>query len=209
VRLVSYMKNSYTFCHDRIQEASYKMIAEHDRLCNHLTYGRCLMKVAVETGEDDVLFVAINQINSGSAAAITNSEEYFIMARHNMNAGKRAMALSNFHAAFTLFDHGLSFLRKDHWKKHYAFSLELYELAARCALASGSLLQVPMLTDHILRLRNAHCFELCLLQHTDLLYQSFLVGSFPTKSKGEGVRCVLISENSKSSKQPILHDVSQ
>jgi predicted ATPase len=115
------------------------------------------MKVAVETGDDDVLFVAINQINSGSAAAITNPEEYFIMARHNMNAGKRAMALSNFHTAFTLFDNGISFLRKDHWKKHYAFSLELYELAARCALASGSLLQVPMLTDHILR--NAHCFE--------------------------------------------------
>jgi hypothetical protein len=186
--LVSYVKNSYTFCHDRIQEASYQMIAEHDRLCNHLTYGRCLIKLAHETGDDDVLFIAINQINSGGPSAITNPEEYFTMSQHNMHAGKRAMTKSNFHTvsschwtlelgywlftklkltafyyyltllqAYKLFDNSISFLRKDNWKQHYAFSLELYELASRCALASGHLLQLPILTDHVLR--HARSFE--------------------------------------------------
>jgi predicted ATPase len=131
------------------------------------------MRVAIETGDDDALFVAINQINSGSASAITNPEEYVIMAGHNMNAGKRAMAQSNFHTAFTLFDNGISFLRKDHWKQHYTFSMELYELAARCALASGSLLQVIMLTDHILR--HARSFE-------DQLNAHFIIMSLQERS---------------------------
>lgn len=40
--LVSDNKGVYSFSHDRIQETCYKMIQEQDRVCNHLTYGRCL-----------------------------------------------------------------------------------------------------------------------------------------------------------------------
>jgi predicted ATPase len=155
--LISYVKDSYNFAHDRIQEACYKMIQEHDRVCNHLTYGRCLAKLALETGNDDMFFCAVNQINLGGPSAISDREDYFIMATYNLMAGKRAMAMSEFHTAYNLFDNGINFLRKNHWHDNYSFSLEIFDLAAKAALASGNTQALRILTDHVLR--RGRCFE--------------------------------------------------
>jgi predicted ATPase len=155
--LVNNIKCSYGFAHDRIQEASYKMIQEHDRLCNHLTYGRCLVKIAIETGDDEMMFTAVNQINLGGPSAVTDREEYFTMAQHNYVAGKRSMAMSDFNTAYSFFDHSMTFLRKNHWKDHYHFSLELFDLASKSALASGNIQGLRIIVDQLMK--HALCFE--------------------------------------------------
>lgn len=95
--------NNLTFAHDRIQEASYNLIGERHRRCNHLTYGRCLVKVALECGDDDMLFIAVNQCNLG-ASTISDGEECFTIANHNLKAGKKAMSMAEFTSAFGFFE---------------------------------------------------------------------------------------------------------
>jgi predicted ATPase len=158
--LVNNIKGSYGFTHDRIQEASYKMVQEHDRLSNHLTYGRCLVKIAIETGDDQMLFTAVNQINLGGPSAVTDREEYFTMAQHNFVAGKRSMAMTDFHSAYSFFRFGttfLSFIAENHWTDHYNFSLELFNLASKAALASGNIQGLRFLSDQVVK--HSHCFE--------------------------------------------------
>lgn len=155
--LVTYARKSYTFSHDRIQEASYAMIQNHDRISNHHVFGRCLAKLALKTNDDDMLFTAVNQINFAGPSAISSHEEYFVMAEYNLIAGKEAMKKADFHSAYSLFDNGITFLRKDHWRLHYQFSLEIFELAARCALVSGHVKELDILTSQVLK--NAKSFE--------------------------------------------------
>jgi hypothetical protein len=53
--------------------------------------------------------------------------------------------------AYSLFDNGINFLRKNHWQDNYSFSLKIFDLAAKAALASGSTQALRRLTDHVLR----------------------------------------------------------
>jgi hypothetical protein len=121
--LVMNIKGSYAFTHDSIQEACYKMIEGQDRLCNHLEYGRCLVKLALETENADLLFTAVGQMNRGGPIAVTKKEDYIIIANHNVTAGIKAMSMSEFHTAYNLFNHGISYLRVNHWTEHYQLSL--------------------------------------------------------------------------------------
>ena len=155
--LVNEIDGSFQFCHDRIQEASYQIILEHDRRCNHLTYGRSLVKHALETGDNEMLFTALNQINFGGPSAVTDESEYYIMAKHNLTAARKATAMSDFHTAYSFCDNGITFLRKDHWFDQYGLSLELFDLASRCALAISNIRDLNILSDNVIR--HARCFE--------------------------------------------------
>ena len=164
--LVSIQDDSCFFCHDRIQEACYNLIQEHHRRNNHLIYGRCLVKHALETGNDDMFFTAVNQINNGGPSAIADEEDYFTMANHNLTAGRKAMAMSDFSSAHSFFKNGIVFLPENHWQYHYAFCLEIHELAARCALATGNIQDLHILAERLLK--NARCFEDKLNMHYTL-----------------------------------------
>ena len=155
--LVNEIDGSFQFCHDRIQEASYQIIQEYERRCNHLTYGQCLVKRALEIGDDEMLFIALNQINFGGPSVVTHKAEYYIMANHNLTAARKATTMSDFHTAYSFCENGISFLRKDHWRDHYEFSLELFDLASRCALAIGNVEGLHFLSNNVLK--NARCFE--------------------------------------------------
>ena len=138
-------------------EASYQIIQEHDRRYNHLSYGRRLIQPAVEIGDDEMLFTAVNQINLGGPSAVTDGSDYYIMANHNLIAAKKATAMSDFHTAYSFCDNGITFLRFDHWTNHYEFSLELTDLAAKCALMTGNIQGLRILSENVLK--NARCFE--------------------------------------------------
>jgi predicted ATPase len=101
---VSGLNNSYRFSHDRIQEASYNLIGERDRRCNHLKYGKFLVKLAQETNDDDLLFIAVSQINHGGPSVVSDTADYVAMARHNLTAGKRAMSRADFSTAYSFFE---------------------------------------------------------------------------------------------------------
>jgi predicted ATPase len=94
--LVSEIKGSYQFSHDSVQENCYSMIREKDCKRKHLVFGRCLAELAMETNNDDAMFTSVTQINLGGRAAVTEWDDYLIMAKHNLAAGKKAIETSDF-----------------------------------------------------------------------------------------------------------------
>eukprot|EP00956_Cyclotella_meneghiniana_P001104 scaffold1292_cov71-Cyclotella_meneghiniana.AAC.4 len=155
--LVTNTKGSFKFCHDRIQEASLNLTEEQYRRINHLAYGKCLAQKASEANNIDLLFTAVHQINFGGPSAVTEHKDYFDMANHNLAAEKRAMSMAEFTSALSFFKHGISFLRGSYWQDHYAFSLEIYELACKTSFSAKKISDVNVYSEQVLK--NAHTFE--------------------------------------------------
>ena len=148
--LLDKIGDRYSFSHDRIQEAAYNMMPTEDRCLYHFTYGLALSSLSLDEDSDDVLFIAVNQLNHGGTKAVENPHQSFTIAEMNLKAGKKAIEMSDFEIAFSYFDHGISFLRRDHWNEHYDLSLELFELGAKCALTNSDHTNVKLLYKEVL-----------------------------------------------------------
>ena len=148
----------YRFSHDLIQEAAYNMMTVTDQCIRHFQYGIALSSQLIGVEDDDILFTAANQLNLGGPESITgNQSQIVIVANLNLRAGKKAIEMSDFETAYSYFDHGITFLRKNHWKEHYSLSLELFELASKCALTNGDVVSLELLSDQVLLY--GHSFE--------------------------------------------------
>ena len=140
-----------------IQEATFHLVRAEDRKIDHLTFGRCLIELYKETDDNEILFIAVCQINLGSSSdANLNCEDSVAFASLNLKAAKAAADLSQFESAYTLIYHAIGFLPAHHWQDHYALSLEIYELATKCALVSKNLPCLQKLSRQVLD--NGRCF---------------------------------------------------
>jgi len=153
--LLDEIDDQYRFSHDRIQEAAYNMIAYLDRCHFHFSHGMALAPLHDE--EDGFLFTAVSQLNLAGPEAVKDKRQYAIIANLNLRAGKKAMEMSDFEAAYSYFENGITFLRKRHWDEHYTLSLELFNLAANCALANSDITSLKLLSQQVLK--KAQSFE--------------------------------------------------
>ena len=151
--IVDNVNGSYSFGHDKLQEAAYNLMQPEDRCLFHFNYGLALVNHALELNDDGMLFTAANQINLGGpvAIAVKDSEQAVIIANLNLTAGIKAMEMSDFSSAFSYFDHGITFLPRRHWKEHYELTLQLFEAACKCALVKGDAVSLNLMSDQILR----------------------------------------------------------
>mmetsp|Transcript_21847 Transcript_21847/g.33792 ORF Transcript_21847/g.33792 Transcript_21847/m.33792 type:complete len:1355 (+) Transcript_21847:225-4289(+) len=147
----------YRFSHDRIQEATYNMMEDGTRRLFHFTYGLSLASLSIEEECDGILFIAVNQLNLGGPAIVQDPSQSFTVAGMNLRAGKKAMEMSDFKTALSYLNHGISFLCDRHWEDHYDLSLELFEVAAKCALSNGDHKRVSLLFEQVSEV--AHSFE--------------------------------------------------
>jgi len=147
--LLDKVDDQYRFSHDRIQEAAYNMILEEERCLFHFKYGMALVSPSMENVDDDILFIAVNQLNLGGPAAVQDMSQTANVASLNLRAGKKAMEMSDFEAAYSYFDHGITFLPRKHWDEHYSLSLELFDLAAKCALTKSDFDSLTVLTEEV------------------------------------------------------------
>ena len=148
--LIDKRDGQYRFCHDRIQEAAYKMTEPKYQCLRHFKYGMELAQVSQLIYGDAYLFTAVNQLNLGGPKAVQEDGDYVKVANLNLKAGKKALEMSDYVTAYKYFDHGITFLRKKHWEEHYGLSLELYDLAAKCALAKGDVDMLNLLSQQVL-----------------------------------------------------------
>eukprot|EP00986_Skeletonema_menzelii_P004129 scaffold1372_cov144-Skeletonema_menzelii.AAC.1 len=142
----------YHFSHDRIQEAAYNMMNILDQGRFHFSYGMALASLLSGEGDYSVLFAAANQLNLAGPEAVQEKGQYVIVAELNLQAGKKAMEMSDFVLAYSYFDNGISFLRKKlcHWEEHYALSLKLFDLAVECALTNGDIVSFKLLLEEVI-----------------------------------------------------------
>jgi predicted ATPase len=139
------------------------LIGGQVRQGNHLMYGRYLVHRSYQTGDADLLFLAVNQLNLAGPSIILDPAERFAAANHNMAAGKKVMSLSDFSRAHSFFMHGISFLDEGRWTDQYRFSLEIYELSCKTAFAAVEIQALNILSADVLQ--NARTFEDKLATH--------------------------------------------
>jgi predicted ATPase len=96
--LIFRSEHSYTFLHDRVQEAAYSLIPEQARAEAHLRIGRLLATRIAPEEREEAIFEIVNQLNRG-ASLITSQEEREKLAELNLIAGKRAKASSAYGSA--------------------------------------------------------------------------------------------------------------
>ncbi|KAL3760370.1 hypothetical protein ACHAWU_000345 [Discostella pseudostelligera] len=149
----------FRFAHDKIHQAAYELMPERQRRENHMRFGLALCTQSlINIAEDEELFfAAVNQINQGGPTAVLEPSQKNVFAQLNLKAGKRAIELSDYNTAFTLFQHGISFLGDDDWKSYYQLSLDLYDAVAEAALILNKLADVTTYTDIVVL--NARCFD--------------------------------------------------
>lgn len=147
----------FYFLHDKLQEAAYSMMKPEICPLQHFRYGLAIGQVAVREEDDKLLITAVEQMNKGGPKATVDSEQGVAVARMNLDAGKKAMKMSDFSSAYSFFDHGISYLRKGHWREQYELSLELFNLAANCALMDADHAVLDVLIGQIFY--HAKCFE--------------------------------------------------
>ena len=147
--IVDRVDGRYSFGHDKLQEAAYNLMQTEDRCLFHCKYGLALVQHALERADDELLFISVSQINLGGRAAIHDAEQCVVVANLNLTAGIKAMEMSDFSSAYSFFDHGITFLLRNHWQEHYDLSLKLFEAAGKCALVKGDALSLKLVSDQI------------------------------------------------------------
>ena len=91
------------FTHDKIQQAAYEMMPVQQRLKNHMQFGLVICSHALNSSveNDDLFFVAVNQINRGGVDVLKDSSQKLMCSSLNLKAGKHHIRLSELSAAAT------------------------------------------------------------------------------------------------------------
>src|SRR5262249_22556243 len=122
--LIFRSEDSYSFLHDRVQEAAYSLIPQELRAEAHLRIGRLLAAEIPSDKRQERIFEIVNQLNRG-AALITSRDERERLAELNLIAGKRAKASTAYASALTYFITGASLLVDDCWERLHELRIQL------------------------------------------------------------------------------------
>ena len=122
---------AYTFLHDRVQEAAYSSIPEHERAAAHLRIGRLLAARTAPAEIEDRVFEIVSQLNRG-AHLIELDEERVRVAELSLMAGRRARAAIAHTAALGYLTAGLAMLSEEDWARRYRLVFDLELNRAHC-----------------------------------------------------------------------------
>jgi predicted ATPase/transcriptional regulator with GAF, ATPase, and Fis domain len=147
--LILRLDGSYTFLHDRIQEAAYALIPEHERARAHLGIGRMLLASMSQDQLTQDLFDVANQLNRGAALLIDRDEKAQV-ATIDLRAGRKAKAAAAYASAREYFSAGMALLDETDWSSQYELTFSLWLERAECEL-SGSFENIEYLIAELLQ----------------------------------------------------------
>ncbi len=133
--LIVRLAGSYTFVHDRVQEAAYSMIPEELRAAAHLRIGRLLAAHTPAEKREEMIFEIVNQLNRG-ALLMTSRPEKIQLAELNLMAGRRAKNSAAYRSALNYFSTGLGLLGDDLWENQHGLAYGLSFEQADCEFLS-------------------------------------------------------------------------
>jgi len=137
---------TYTFYHDRIQEAVYSLIPSGKRAEMHNRIGKLMLKKISEEDLHEKILYIVNQLNLGMSYISTEDERYDL-AKLNLRAGIKAKASAAYRSALHYVKTGIELIQQPSignggarekventcWGKWYDVSLSLYSEAAVAA----------------------------------------------------------------------------
>ncbi len=128
---------SYSFLHDRVQQAAYSLIPDKRRQLVHLTIGRLLQSGVNLEESDQKLFDIIHHLNLGTIL-ITDESERLTLARLNLSAGRKAKSSTAHEAALNYLKVGIGLLDQKTWESDYDLAFALNFEAAECQYLCGN-----------------------------------------------------------------------
>ena len=111
-------RRSYSFLHDRVQQAAYGLIPDADKTPFHLDAGRLLLADFDPDAGDDRIFTIVNHLNIGRHL-IVDRDERVAVAALNLAAGRKAKMSSAYHVAVDHFARGIALLEPSDWDAEY------------------------------------------------------------------------------------------
>jgi PAS domain S-box-containing protein len=138
--LVALQRGTYTFLHDRIQEAAYALIPEAERPSVHLRVGRRLLARTPPEGLDEHVFEIVNQLNRG-LEIVRDRDELDRIAELNAKAGQRAKAATAYVTALAFLRTGVAALGEAGWQRRRALAFTLALESGECEFLTGELQQ--------------------------------------------------------------------
>lgn len=138
-----------------------------------MQYGMALCSyMLVNPDNNDLFFTSITQINQGGPNIIGDTRQKISIASLNLKAGKLSIILSDYTAALSLFEHGISYLGDDKWTAEYELTLNLFDAAAEAACALNKNAAVASYTEQLVN--HSKSFEDSLNCEYDLCRMSYV-----------------------------------
>jgi predicted ATPase/signal transduction histidine kinase/tRNA A-37 threonylcarbamoyl transferase component Bud32 len=168
--LVVRMDNGYKFVHDRIQEAAYSLIPEHERAATHLRVGRALLAHLSEEAISERVFDLVSQLDRG-AALITDPTERSSLSRFNVLAGNKAKAAVAYASARSYFAQAAALLGDDPWTASHASTFALHLELSECEYLTGNFQRADALFSLLLDRGRSHSDRAAVYRLRMRLYQ--------------------------------------
>ena len=127
---------TFSFVHDRVQEAAYGMFSAQEKMRIHLRIGLLMLARTPREQLDDNLLDIVGHFNLAESM-IHDPDEKLMLARLNARAGIKAMGQAAHDTALTCFSGALGLLPDDSWEKHYDLSLSIYMSCAQAEFLNG------------------------------------------------------------------------
>ncbi len=133
--LIFRAEQSYTFLHDRVQEAAYSLIGEEVRAETHVRIGRLLVAHTPPEQQEEKIFDIVNQLNRGHHL-ISSAEEAKRLAELNLIAGRRAKSSTAYTSALSYLNTARALLTDEAWDGEYDLIFAIESHMAECELLS-------------------------------------------------------------------------
>jgi predicted ATPase/signal transduction histidine kinase len=128
---------TYQFLHDRVQQAAYGLIPDHEKPSTYLKIGQLIRATTPHTAREEQIFAIVNPLNYASGL-LTDPVDREELAELNLIAGRKAMSATAYPMALDYLTQGISLLNEHSWQCQYRLMLELHELAIEAAALSTS-----------------------------------------------------------------------
>ena len=142
--------SSYRFLHDRVQQAAYSLIPDHQKQATHLQIGTLLQQNSSETAREEKLFEIVGHLNLGQELIVQPSDRE-ALAKFNLQAGKKARHSTAYAAAKTYLETGIKLLQTNCWKNQYDLTLALYVEATEAAYLNTDIDEMERLVTEVLQ----------------------------------------------------------
>ena len=129
---------SYSFLHDRVQEAAYSLIPQELRAAAHLRIGMLMASHTSAEKLEEGIFEIANQLNRG-AHLVTAMAERERIAQLNLIAGRRAKTSTAYASALKYLHAARAMLSGETWNRNYELVFPIEYLLAECELLTADM----------------------------------------------------------------------
>jgi predicted ATPase/signal transduction histidine kinase len=150
---LNFVKATYRFVHERIQQAAYSMLSAVQKQAVHYQLGQYLREHTAPGHLEEHLVDIVNHLNLGRGLLKIQAERDEL-ARLNLAVGKKVKVAGSYESARNYFQQGLALLEEDSWKPQYNLTLALHTQLMEVEYLQGEVTHADQLFTHVLKQAN-------------------------------------------------------